>query len=420
MRRAQWFVIVSYLPLSLTLAGDDHLALRISQATLAEGAAPWDWFHARTAWLPSDRPMAVTTMSLTGNIGAHDYYDIYQTISRDGGVTWSSPRIIPSLKRIRQPDDYQVSIGDLWPTWHSRTKTVLLTGVTFHFAPDGRQDRARERVPYAVMRPQSGVWGPIRFLQLPHRDAQNRIMTEPSAGCTQRVDLPDGDVLLPIRLRLLPDTDSTQTDPFDSAHRLYTSIVLRCGFDGETLIYKEHGSEHSISLQHSHRLAKRRKAAPSARGLYEPSLAQFDGKFYLTLRSDHSAFVTRGTDGIHFEPAREWTFDDGQLLGSYNTQQHWVTVGGGLFLIYTRSGADNDHIGRHRAPLFIGQVDPHRLQIRRATERVLIPENHAMLGNSGVCWISDRESWVTCAERLEGGKRHLENNRVLLVKIVAP
>ena len=41
---------------------------------------------------------------------------------------------------------------------------------------------------------------------------------------------------------------------------------------------------------------------------------------------------------------REWRFDDGSPLGSYNTQQHWVTVGGGLFLVYTRKGADNDHI----------------------------------------------------------------------------
>ena len=79
----------------------------------------------------------------------------------------------------------------------------------------------------------------------------------------------------------------------------------RCGFDGETLTYKAHGSELNI---------------PQDRGLYEPSLTQFGGKFFLTLRADHSAFVTSGTDGIHFDPIQEWKFDDGKPLGSYNTQ----------------------------------------------------------------------------------------------------
>ena len=45
-----------------------------------------------------------------------------------------------------------------------------------------------------------------------------------------------------------------------------------------------------------------------------------------------------------------WTFDDGSELGNYNTQQHWVTHSDGLFLVYTRRGADNDDIARHRAP----------------------------------------------------------------------
>ena len=138
------------------------------------------------------------------------------------------------------------------------------------------------------------------------------------------------------------------------------------------------------------------------------------------MRADHSAYVTRGKDGIHFDPIREWTFDDGKPLGSYNTQQHWVTIGGGLFLVYTRRGANNDHIMRHRAPLFIAQVNPRTLQVMRATERVLLAENHATLGNSGICRISDNESWVTCGEGLlRLGNRKGQNNKVLVVKITA-
>jgi hypothetical protein len=51
---------------------------------------------------------------------------------------------------------------------------------------------------------------------------------------------------------------------------------------------------------------------------------------------------------------------------------------------------------RHRAPLFIAQVNPETLQVMRETERVLIAENQATLWNSGVCRISEHESWVPC------------------------
>ena len=138
------------------------------------------------------------------------------------------------------------------------------------------------------------------------------------------------------------------------------------------------------------------------------------------MRADHSAFVTHGTDGLNFEPIREWSFDDGKPLGSYNTQQHWVTIGDGLFLVYTRRGANNDHIMRHRAPLFIGQVNPETLQIIRSTERILIPENHATLGNSGICRVSDTETWITCGEGLlRLGKRKEQTNKVLFVRIMS-
>ncbi len=53
---------------------------------------------------------------------------------------------------------------------------------------------------------------------------------------------------------------------------------------------------------------------------------------------------------------------------------------------------------RHRAPLFIAQVDPSRLRVIRATERILIPERGAALGNFGASAITPHESWVTVAE----------------------
>ena len=87
-------------------------------------------------------------------------------------------------------------------------------------------------------------------------------------------------------------------------------------------------------------------------------------------------------DGLQFAEPKPWLFDDGSDLGSYNTQQHWLAHSDGLFLIYTRRGANNDHILRHRAPLFMAQVDPQTQQVIRRTEKVVVP-NAAELGNFG-------------------------------------
>ena len=379
----------------ISLAVDlPNVSLKLETLTSIPGrSTEWDWWQARTAFVPGEKPLWVTTMSETRREGTHNFHDIYQSISRDAGETWTEPGIIPSLKRTRQADGFEVAPGDLWPTWNATSGRVIATGKTFNFEGGTREIRVREKVAYAVMNPKTGEWGSMKFIAMPDKDHSGKTISAANAGTTQRVDLPNGDILLPVRYQRAPDSDN------------YTSVVVRCGFDSEILSYKEHGTELNI---------------PTGRGLYEPSLATFGGRYFLTLRADHSAFVTSGTDGIHFDPVQEWRFDDGTPLGSYNTQQHWVTVGGGLFLVYTRKGANNDHIFRHRAPLFVGQVDPKTLRVLRATERVLLPDNHATLGNSGVCRISDNESWVTCGEGLlRLGDRKDENNQVLFVRIRA-
>src|SRR5262249_50131654 len=92
--------------------------------------------------------------------------------------------------------------------------------------------------------------------------------------------------------------------------------------------------------------------------------------------------------------------------------------GDALYLVYTRRGANNDHIFRHRAPLFIAQVDPDRLCVNRKTEQILVPENHADLGNFGVVDISPTETWVVVAEYPALTKRKAERNQVIVAKLV--
>ena len=388
-------LLVLLLLFSRLAVADDipPVSLKFENLTPIEGSLEWDWWQARSAYVPGPKPLWLTTMSETGKTGTHNFHDIYTSFSRDAGRSWTKPKAVPSLRRTKQSDGYEVAPGDLWPTYHAKSGMVLATGKTFNFEGGTKENRLRERVAYAVFNPKSGLSTPLKFLSMPEKDRSGTTITGCNAGCTQRVDLPDGDIFLPVRYWRDPKKHN------------YTSTVVRCSFDGATLTYKEHGSELNI---------------PKGRGLYEPSLTKFCGRYFLTLRADHSAFVTSGKDGIHFDLIREWKFDDGQVLGSYNTQQHWMTVGGGLFLVYTRRGADNDHIMRHRAPLFIGQVNPKTLRVIRSTERILIPENEATLGNSGICRISATESWVTCGEGLlRLGKRKGQRNKVHFVKVTA-
>ena len=211
------------------------------------------------------------------------------------------------------------------------------------------------------------------------------------AGCTQRVDLDNGEILLPIS--------------FTPAKGNSRVTVVRCAFDGATLRYLAHGDELRID--------------DATRGIGEPSLAQWNGRFFLTIRHNERGYVTRGSDGQHFEPLQEWRFDDDTPLGSYNTQTHWVVHSSGLFLVYTRRGADNDHVFRHRAPLFMAQVDPERLRVIRSTEQILVPERGARLGNFGVTSISPEETWVTVAEWMQpkGVEKYGSDGSVFVARI---
>ncbi|MCK5701561.1 MAG: exo-alpha-sialidase, partial [Cyclobacteriaceae bacterium] len=99
--------------------------------------------------------------------------------------------------------------------------------------------------------------------------------------------------------------------------------------------------------------------------------------------------------------------------------QHWVTHSDGLFLVYTRRGAGNDHVFRHRAPLFMAQVDTKNLRVIRETEQILVPERGARLGNFGVTDINKNETWVTVAEWMqpEGVEKYGSDGSVFVSKI---
>lgn len=340
----------------------------------------WCWFHPRAAAIPDhgqDGGPAVV-MTIQKHLEASDHYSgLYFMRTDDRGQTWTDPVMPPELE-WRVEGDVDVSVADCTPGWHAMTGRLLVVGTKVRYSRDGEhlyEVPGSHQLSYTTYDPLTGDWAPWQELVTPHLTDKFHLVCP---GCVQWLVQPDGTVLIPAYFKGPTGED-------------YSSTVFHCAFDGQQLTYLEHGDEIGIV---------------GGRGIYEPSLTKWRGTYYLTLRNDDRAYVTTSADGLHWAPYRPWLWDDGGELGSYNTQAHWLTHHDGLFLSYTRRGANNDHIMRNRAPLFLAQVDPERLVVMRATEQVLMPERGVMLGNFGANLVDENESWVTDAEYMMGTEPH--------------
>lgn len=330
------------------------------------------WFHPRAAAVPGagrdGAPLVV--MTLQKHLQVSDFYsELYCMLTDDLGKTWSGPDAIPELPWREGPENSIIAVCDVTPGWHAPTGKVLGIGAQLYYKQGGalfeKADRA-DQTAYTVFNPKDRSWTPWKLIEMPGDPKFNFSRN----ACAQWLVEPDGSLLLPLYFG-------------KSAQEDFSVTVARCRFDGTTLSYVEHGTEMTVQ---------------GGRGLCEPSLVKCGDRYFLTLRNDARGYVTSGADGLHFDPITPWLFDDGEELGSYNTQQHWLAHGDNLFLVYTRRGANNDHVMRNRAPLFIAQVDKDTLRVLRATERVLIPERGAAMGNFGAGPVTDNESWVTVGE----------------------
>ncbi|MDO6437137.1 sialidase family protein [Cyclobacterium sp. 1_MG-2023] len=388
-------------------------AFSVELETIAKGnEKEYTWTHARSAVIPSDKPKVLTTMSQTLKEGSDVYHDLYQVISQDMGQTWSEPEAIPSLTIIEQDSGYR-SVVDMWPQWHSSTNKVLNIGTSPFYSNERTHDGWKKKVVYACFDPETEKWSSPKFLKLPELDHDGMLLMAPAAGSAQWLELPNGDILLPVfYFKLTEEQAYSALNNPDEAFSIgslmksddfgFSSTVVRCTFDGENLIYKAHGDELILK---------------QGRGIYEPSITSFKGEYYLTMRSDKSAYVAKSKDGLHFSSLKEWTFDDESILGSYNTQQHWVRHSDALYLVYTRRGADNDEVFRHRAPLFMAEVDVNNLQVIRSTEREMVPNRGVALGNFGIMEVNQNETWITVAEYMRGEENVVADNSVFTAKI---
>ncbi len=324
------------------------------------------WFHPRACLAGHTAFMTVQEIKGTDFFGP-----VHWTTSDDLGKTWSPFQPVPPLGWVPIESGGHEGVCDVTPEFHPQTGTVLALGhnVFYKTARFERNQPARWPI-YAVWK--DGAWGPRQKLEWD--DPRGSYIY--SNNCGQRVVLPNGDVMLSFTFGVKDQPRSV--------------CGVRCSFDGRELRVQETGPA---------------LTNPKGRGLLEPSLTRFGGRFYLTIRAeDDRGYVAVSDDGLHFSPQQPWAWDDGEPLTMSTTQQHWLTHSGALFLVYTRKDASNANVMRWRAPLWVAQVDVASLRLLRATERIVLPligdgVNHAdlvpMMGNFGVANVSANESWVT-------------------------
>lgn len=308
-------------------------------------------FHPKAVELP-DGSLFMTVQEIRGS----DYYgDVLWSTSTDGGYHWSDLSKLEPLgwRPLENPGEFE-GVCDTVPNVDLATGKLVAIGHNVFYRENRFWDTLGtwrktdhtsvhlRRGCYSV-RQDDGSWGPRQYLEPEEFKAAAAFC----CGCTQKIIRSNGEWLLPFYF--MEDTQGMNN----------RVTVYRALFDGEKFTLLERGN----ILEN---LAKR--------GLMEPSLIEYDGRVLITLRAeDGNSYVAVSEDGLHYGPMQAWRFDNGEIPESFSTQQHFLVIGGRLYLSYTRNAGYNSKVMRFRAPLFIAEVDPDRLELIRESEQIVFP-----------------------------------------------
>ena len=334
--------------------------------------------HARGAVLPSGDIFITTQPLLLSGVDA--FFGMHKLLV-DGKNFTSSP-ITPCENLTRKPflEDFTMAICDCTPVFHKATNKLLLLGHNAIYGKQGKLCEIRPRhTVYAVYDEKKGDFSSFETLDLGTDTFFNA-----GNGSGQSYEEENGDLLIPFYFRSRRQVENNEWD--------ISAAVMRCKFDGAHLQVLE--------------LGEPIRGNAKTRGYCEPSIVKHNGEYFLCLRNDESGFITKSKDGLRYDTPQPLLFDDGTKLENYCTQQHWLTGGGKLWLVYTRRDENNGHVFRHRAPLFIAEVNPKTLRVIRATEKIAVPNRGARLGNFGCSSIDASRGLVIAAEWMQfgGGK----------------
>ncbi len=341
------------------------------------------WFHPKATMI--NRDMLLMTVQ---GIEGHDYYTpLCESFSADLGVNWSAPLPIAGMGFREIEHGIIEVIGDVVPEYHKTTQTVLAVGHNGYYR-NGKlfdtlgldRDEAKrlgmQRFPIYAIRDVNGCWSITRRkLEVPELSDASCY----GCGCSQRVILPDGKIIIPSVIGYWNRRDMMVTS-------------LLCDFNGKDLTFLKLGNILENSVE---------------RGLLEPSIIEFHGKYYMTIRAeDERGYASVSDDGLNWGKIKNWQWEDGTPLFMSTTQQHWLKLGGELYLIYTRKSHLNTELFRWRAPLFIAKFDPVKFCLKKCSEQIVLPmhgnsalpKTIGLTGNFHPLSISDTEAVVIAGE----------------------
>lgn len=345
--------------------------------------------HARCCRKPDGQVLA--TAQYLDVDGCDLFSGLLLSRSEDDGRIWSE--FVPQKGLAPIHDESGIHVGcDATPMFHKKTGKVLLLGHTAHYNEGAMHPSNQVRKTfYSVYDEEKKEFGGMKFLEMPEEYAQNC-----GNGSGQSVELENGDLLIPVYFKNKENGTSDEG--------CYSSMALKCSFDGENLELLECGNPLTMAI---------------GRGLYEPSLICHKGVYYMTLRNDECGCVARSEDGVHYTELQLWKWEDGSLLDNYNTQQHWMLVGGDLYLVYTRRHGNNDHVFRHRAPLFAARVE--NMCLIRESEQIIVTERGARLGNFTAESYADGSATVMAAEWMQpkGCEAYGSDNTIFYCRVKA-
>lgn len=335
-----------------------------------DGTNDFWWSHTRCATLPGQgqngTPAILCTASKDLNDNHSDvFYDIAYTVSTNLGDNWTPYNVIPQYDWKTLPNGYRGMLIDPVPVYHAATGKIILLGMAQSY--DANFGKKQTYPAYAVFDPTIEAWS-----------ADWQLFDWPQvfghAGSSYpHIDEQTGKVLWPIH----------------STSGSGALQVVTASFDGTSLIYESMSGTVPNTGVHGNRSG------------IEASLTMFGGEYFLTSRDDTNNRLTKSVNGIDWQPAVDLQWEDGTLIvGSMNTQMHWITRPDGLYLVYTRQDSVNSDVFRYRAPLWMAKMNPETLRLKKETEHNVMPNttDRAQLGNFGTLDVTPELSIVTSNE----------------------
>ncbi|MDB6003134.1 MAG: sialidase [Prosthecobacter sp.] len=371
LRAAAWLSI---------LAGNVCAAppFTLSTQLVREGAAPgsrWTIPRVTAMGMREGQPQLLMTLSKLSTTGTDVYRGLGYATSTDGGTTWTPLVELPYIARPLR-DGITGMFGAVLPVFHPQTGKVLLLGNCVGYTGYGTSSVKLTGLRYpafAVYDVATAKWS-ADYTVLDDQQEANTTSGFPWI-------LADGTLLWPCN----------------------GGQVLKASFDGEKVTI----------LARSPQIEGLGKQAKNT-GEYH--LTKSGDKFYIAMRCPDQNRIAVSDDGQHFAPAVPLRWDDGTVVPSMATQMRWVRQQGRLYLVYTRVDPSSKGIFRNRAPLWMAELEPVTVRLKKSTEVIAVPISPGRddLGNFGATFVSDELSLITTSEF---GRTRGSNSRVYLTKV---